>query len=61
MNYFNESTADMTGDELHRKLFPIDKLKSYSDVGIKVKEDFKITHRNYPKQEVALWTFILHP
>lgn len=54
MNYFNESTADMTGDELHRKLFPIDKLKSYSDVGIKVKEDFKITHRNYPKQEVAL-------
>lgn len=54
MNYFNESTSEMTGDELHRKLFPINKLKTFGSIPVKVKEDFKITHRNYPETTVDI-------
>ncbi len=52
MNYFNESTSEMTGDELYRKLLPINTLKVIEEKPLKVKEDFKMTHRNYPQQDL---------
>ncbi len=34
MNYFNEETSDMTGDELYRQLFPIHELKVFKEEAI---------------------------